>query len=67
LFESSRAPLTLKAKSPRADPAEPCAAGTAPGTSRDSSKKFRPSSGSPSTLRLSITAPSEAESFFSSV
>ena len=45
VFESSRAPLTLNAKSPRTDPADPCAAGAAPIVSSARSRKLRPSSG----------------------
>ena len=61
LLESSRAPLTLTAKSPRTDPAEPGAAGATPGSSRPSSKKFRPSSGRPVIWRFSTTPPSAVE------
>ena len=38
------------ARSPRTEPADPWAAGTVPGTSRDSSRKFRPLSGRPANL-----------------
>src|SRR5882724_12800783 len=61
-FEPSRAPSTLNAKSPLTDPAEPTAEGTAPGISRLSSRKFRPSRGRPETWRWSITVPNDVVS-----